>query len=101
MSIQSGLRKFQPRAFSSDPAPLARSRCHRAYRGRRRRAYADVVTAPRGAADDYWNRWLEAAALRPDLQRLAKTSIKAGGASEEAHPNEEASLGRAPAGNRG
>jgi hypothetical protein len=33
----------------------------------------------RGAADDYWNRWLEATALRPDLQRLASASIKAEG----------------------
>ena len=33
----------------------------------------------RGAADDYWNRWLEATALRPDLQRLATASIKAEG----------------------
>ena len=31
----------------------------------------------RGAADDYWNRWLAAVALRPDIERLAKRSIKA------------------------
>jgi hypothetical protein len=35
----------------------------------------------RGAADDYWNRWLEATALRPDLQRLATASIKAEGST--------------------
>jgi hypothetical protein len=31
----------------------------------------------RGAADDYWNRWLAAAALRPDIETLAKASLKA------------------------
>ena len=31
----------------------------------------------RGAADDYWSRWLAAIALRPDLPRLAKQSLKA------------------------
>jgi len=35
----------------------------------------------RGAADEYWNRWLTAAALRPDIERLAKQSIAAEGAS--------------------
>jgi len=29
------------------------------------------VLEARGAADDYWNRWLEGAALRPDITRLA------------------------------
>jgi hypothetical protein len=31
----------------------------------------------RRAADSYWARWLEAAALKPDLQRLADTALKA------------------------
>ena len=31
----------------------------------------------RGAADEYWSRWLVAAALRPDLETLAKASLKA------------------------
>jgi hypothetical protein len=31
----------------------------------------------RGAADDYWSRWLQGAALRPDVIRLARESIKA------------------------
>jgi O-acetylhomoserine (thiol)-lyase len=30
--------------------------------------------AARRAADDYWARWLEAAALKPDVERLALTS---------------------------
>src|SRR4051794_17989551 len=29
----------------------------------------------RRAADSYWQRWLEATALRPDLQRLAQESL--------------------------
>src|SRR4051812_13634238 len=29
----------------------------------------------RRAADTYWERWLEATALRPDLQRLAEESL--------------------------
>src|SRR3954447_26152927 len=29
----------------------------------------------RRAADAYWERWLEATALRPDLQRLAEESL--------------------------
>ena len=29
-----------------------------------------------GAADDYWSRWLAAVALRPDLPRLTKQSLK-------------------------
>ena len=35
----------------------------------------------RGAADDYWSRWLAAIALRPDLSSLAKQSLKAEGGS--------------------
>ena len=38
----------------------------------------------RGAADDYWSRWLEGAALRPDIMRLAQESIKADPASKRA-----------------
>lgn len=29
----------------------------------------------RRAVDSYWSRWLEAAALRPDLEKLAKASV--------------------------
>ena len=42
------------------------------------------VLEARGAADDYWNRWLEGAALRPDITRLAQESIKADRASKKA-----------------
>jgi len=38
----------------------------------------------RGAANDYWSRWLEGAALRPDIMRLAQESIKADRASKRA-----------------
>jgi hypothetical protein len=31
----------------------------------------------RSASDDYWNRWLAAAALRPDLTTLAQASLRA------------------------
>jgi hypothetical protein len=33
-----------------------------------------TALAARRAADDYWARWLEAAALKPDLERLAELS---------------------------
>ena len=36
----------------------------------------------RRAADEYWQKWLEAAALRPDIMRLARESIKAEGAKK-------------------
>jgi hypothetical protein len=29
----------------------------------------------RGAADEYWERWLAGAALRPDIERLARQSL--------------------------
>jgi hypothetical protein len=32
------------------------------------------LRAARRAADDYWSRWLEAAALKPDIERLAEMS---------------------------
>jgi hypothetical protein len=35
-----------------------------------------TVLDARGAADNYWSRWLAAVALRPDLPRLAKQSLK-------------------------
>ena len=41
------------------------------------------VLEARGAADDYWSRGLEGAALRPDITRLAQESIKADRASKE------------------
>jgi hypothetical protein len=31
----------------------------------------------RGAADEYWQRWLAGAALRPDIERLARQSAQA------------------------
>jgi hypothetical protein len=31
----------------------------------------------RGAADEYWERWLAGAALRPDIERLARQSLPA------------------------
>jgi hypothetical protein len=34
--------------------------------------------AARSAADEYWERWLEASALRPNLERLALQSLPAG-----------------------
>ena len=30
---------------------------------------------PRGAADDYWSRWLEGAALRPDITRRQRGGV--------------------------
>jgi hypothetical protein len=42
------------------------------------------VLEARAAADDYWIRWLEGAALRPDITRLAQESIKAGRVSKKA-----------------
>ena len=33
-----------------------------------------TALAARRAADEYWTRWLEAAALRPDVGRLAELS---------------------------
>jgi hypothetical protein len=42
------------------------------------------VLEARGAADDYWSRWLEGAALRPDIFRLAQESIKADRAPKKA-----------------
>jgi hypothetical protein len=37
----------------------------------------------RGAADDYWRRWLDAVALRPDVQTLAKQSLKVEGSAKK------------------
>jgi hypothetical protein len=33
-----------------------------------------TALAARRAADEYWSRWLEAAALKPDVERLAELS---------------------------
>ncbi|MDF2764944.1 MAG: hypothetical protein K0R61_528 [Microvirga sp.] len=44
---------------------------------RKRAGYRASWLETRGAADEYWNRWLAAAALRPDLQALAQASLKA------------------------
>src|SRR5215207_2380848 len=51
----------------------------------------------RGAADDYWSRWLEGAALRPDIMRLAQESIKADRASKRADRKRAGVTGRAAA----
>ena len=42
--------------------------------GWRNSGHRTTALAARRSADDYWNRWLEAAALRPDVSRLAELS---------------------------
>jgi hypothetical protein len=42
--------------------------------GRRNSGHRTTALAARRAADDYWARWLEAAALKPDVERLAELS---------------------------
>src|SRR2546423_1899515 len=58
--------------------------------GEWRGSSGDLVLAMAGrAAGEYWLRWLEAAALRPDLARLAKKSRPRGAGawrSGEAEP---------------
>ena len=48
---------------------------------RRPAGHRTSVLDARGAADDYWSRWLAAVALKPDLPSLAKQSLKAERAS--------------------
>jgi hypothetical protein len=42
--------------------------------GARNSGQRATALAARRAADDYWSRWLEAAALKPDIERLAEMS---------------------------
>jgi hypothetical protein len=42
--------------------------------GKRNSGHRTTLLAARRAADDYWARWLEAAALKPDIERLAEMS---------------------------
>jgi hypothetical protein len=42
--------------------------------GRRNSGQRTTALAARRAADEYWARWLEAAALKPDIERLAEMS---------------------------
>jgi hypothetical protein len=42
--------------------------------GARNAGHRTTALPARRAADDYWARWLEAAALKPDLERLAALS---------------------------
>lgn len=36
-----------------------------------------TALAARRAADEYWTKWLQAAALKPDISRLARASLPA------------------------
>jgi hypothetical protein len=42
--------------------------------GWRNSGHRSTAIAARRSADEYWKRWLEAAALRPDVERLAELS---------------------------
>ena len=42
--------------------------------GWRSSGHRTTALAARRAADEYWLRWLEAAALKPDIERLAERS---------------------------
>ena len=43
-------------------------------RGARNAGHRTTALAARRAADEYWSRWLDAAALKPDVERLAQMS---------------------------
>jgi hypothetical protein len=43
--------------------------------GWRNSGHRTTALAARRAADEYWARWLQAAALKPDLNLLAKASV--------------------------
>ena len=43
--------------------------------GWRSSGHRTTALAARRAADEYWTRWLEAAALKPDVSLLAKASM--------------------------
>lgn len=42
--------------------------------GWRNAGHRTTALAARRAADEYWSRWLESAALKPDVERLAELS---------------------------
>jgi hypothetical protein len=42
--------------------------------GWRNSGHRTTALAARRAVDEYWSRWLEAAALKPDIERLAERS---------------------------
>jgi hypothetical protein len=42
--------------------------------GWRNEGHRTTALAARRAADDYWTRWCEAAALKPDIERLVAES---------------------------
>src|SRR3954471_21273652 len=46
-------------------------------KGARNAGHRTTELDARRAADAYWQRWLEATALRPDLERLAAASLSA------------------------
>ena len=58
-----GTPKWRWEVSAVEPPKGARSAGHRA-----------TALAARRAADDYWTRWLEVAALKPDVERLALLS---------------------------
>jgi hypothetical protein len=45
--------------------------------GWRNSGHRTTALAARRAADEYWSRWLQAAALKPDVNVLAKASLPA------------------------
>ena len=49
----------------------------RASEGARSAGHRATALAARRAADDYWTRWLEVAALKPDVERLAFCGVSA------------------------
>lgn len=42
--------------------------------GWRNEGHRTTALAARRAADDYWTRWCEAAALKPDIERLVRAA---------------------------
>ena len=42
--------------------------------GWRPEGHRTTALAARRAADDYWTRWCEAAALKPDIERLVRAA---------------------------
>jgi hypothetical protein len=45
--------------------------------GWRNSGHRTTALAARRAADEYWTKWLQAAALKPDINRLARASLPA------------------------
>ena len=46
--------------------------------GWRPEGHRTTALAARRAGDDYWTRWCEAAALKPDIQRLVREAEQVG-----------------------